>query len=154
MREVGRTGRAHGVRGDLYVDLMTDLVERVAHGARLLAGERWLTVERSRPAGTRWLVHFEGVDDRTAAEALVGRPLLAEALPEPADGLYVHQLIGAKVVDTHGAPLGTCISVLANPAHDLLELDNGSLVPIVFVVTNEPGRVVVDPPDGLFDLLD
>ena len=48
--------------------------------------------------------------------------------------------------------LGRCTAVVANPAHDLLELDSGALVPIVFVVSNEPGRVVIDPPEGLFDL--
>jgi 16S rRNA processing protein RimM len=48
--------------------------------------------------------------------------------------------------------LGTCTSVLANPAHDILELDNGGLVPVVFVVEATEGRVVVDPPEGLFDL--
>ena len=154
LREVGKTGRPHGVRGDIYIDLITDREERLAVGARLQAGGRWLTVATARRAGTRWLVHFEGVPDRTAAEQLVNLPLLAEPLPDTGDGLYVHELIGAEVVDTTGAVLGTCTSVLANPAHDILELDNGGLVPIVFVVEAAAGRVVVDPPEGLFDLLD
>lgn len=150
--EVGRTGRPHGVRGDLYVDLITDRVERLAVGARLQAGSRWLTVESARRAGTRWLVHFEGVADRTVAEALVNLPLRAEPLPEPADGMYVHQLIGAEVVDAAGVSHGRCTAVVANPAHDLLELESGALVPMVFVVSAEPGRIVIDPPEGLFDL--
>lgn len=154
LREVGKTGRPHGVRGDIYIDLITDREERLAVGARLQAGGKWLTVATARRAGTRWLVHFEDVPDRTAAEKLVNLPLLAEPLPDTGDGLYVHELIGAEVVDTTGAVLGTCTSVLANPAHDILELDNGGLVPIVFVVEATAGRVVVDPPEGLFDLLD
>ena len=154
LREVGKTGRPHGVRGDIYIDLITDREERLAVGARLQAGGKWLTVATARRAGTRWLVHFEDVPDRTAAEKLVNLPLLAEPLPDTGDGLYVHELIGAEVVDTTGAVLGTCTSVLANPAHDILELDNGGLVPIVFVVEATSGRVVVDPPEGLFDLLD
>ena len=152
LREVGKTGRPHGVRGDIYIDLITDREERLAVGARLQAGGRWLTVASSRRAGTRWLVHFDDVPDRTAAEKLVNLPLLAEPLPESGDGLYVHDLIGAEVVDTTGEVLGTCTSVLANPAHDILELDNGGLVPVVFVVEATEGRVVVDPPEGLFDL--
>lgn len=152
LREVGKTGRPHGVRGDIYIDLITDREERLAVGARLQAGGRWLTVASARRAGTRWLVHFDDVPDRTAAEQLVNLPLLAEPLPASADGLYVHDLIGAEVVDTTGAVLGTCTSVLANPAHDILELDNGGLVPVVFVVEATEGRVVVDPPEGLFDL--
>ena len=48
--------------------------------------------------------------------------------------------------------VGSCVAVLANPAADLLELDTGALVPAVFVVEQQPGRVIIDPPDGLFDL--
>ncbi|MEN9646746.1 MAG: ribosome maturation factor RimM, partial [Actinomycetota bacterium] len=140
------------VRGDIYIDLITDREERLAVGARLQAGGRWLTVASARRAGTRWLVHFDDVPDRTAAEKLVNLPLLAEPLEPTGDGLYVHDLIGAEVFDTTGAVLGTCTSVLANPAHDILELDNGGLVPVVFVVEATEGRVVVDPPEGLFDL--
>lgn len=154
LREVGKTGRAHGVRGDIYVDLITDRTERLDVGARLFLGSRWLTIAAARPAGTRWLVHFTGFDDRTAVEVLQGQPLLAEPLPDDGDGLYVHDLIGAEVVDTTGAVIGRCTAVLANPAHDILELDTGGLVPVVFVVSNEPGRIVIDPPEGLFDLQD
>lgn len=154
LREVGKTGRAHGVRGDISVELLTDRTERLAVGARLQLGSRWLTVAAARPAGNRWLVHFEGFDDRTAVEVLQGQPLLAEPLDDDGDGLYVHDLIGAEVVDTAGAVIGRCTAVLANPAHDILELDTGGLVPVVFVVSNTPGRIVIDPPEGLFDLQD
>jgi 16S rRNA processing protein RimM len=152
LREVGRTGRPHGVRGDIYIDLITDREERLAVGARLQIGGSWYTVASAKRAGQRWLVHFEEVADRTVAEGLVSKPLMAEPLEPTSDGLYVHDLIGSTVVDTAGAELGTCVSVLANPAHDILELDGGGLVPVVFVVSAEPGRVVVDPPAGLFDL--
>ena len=154
LREGGKTGRAHGVRGDIYVDLITDRTERLAIGARLQLGARWLTVAAARPAGTRWLVHFTGFDDRTAVEVLQGQPLLAEPLADDGDGLYVHDLIGAEVVDTTGAVIGRCTAVLANPAHDILELDTGGLVPVVFVVSAAEGQIVIDPPDGLFDLQD
>jgi 16S rRNA processing protein RimM len=46
---------------------------------------------------------------------------------------------------------GTCVAVVANPASDLLELDSGALVPVVFVVERMPGRVIVDPPEGLLE---
>ena len=150
--EVGRTGRAHGVRGDLYVDLITDRVERLAPGARLEIAGRWRTITASRPAGRRWLVHFEGVDDRTAAEALAGQALLAEPIADRGDGIYVDQLIGAEVLLVDGTRVGSCVAVVDNPAHDLLELDTGALVPMVFVVTVAEARVVIDPPQGLFDL--
>lgn len=158
MLEVGRIGRAHGVRGDVYVDLLTDRTERLAVGARLKAGDRWLVVERAKPAGTRWLVHFEGFDDRTSAETLTGVVMLAEALPADDPGaLYVHDLIGAEVVDAAGVSHGRCVSVLANPANDLIEVESGALIPVVFVTSLEAmpdggRRVVIDPPEGLFDL--
>jgi 16S rRNA processing protein RimM len=153
LREVGRTGRAHGVKGDISVDLITDRTERLDPGARVQLRGVWHTVERSRVAGKRWLVHFVGIDDRNAAEALGGAALLAESLP-PADNdddaLYVHDLIGREVVDQHGVMQGRCTSVLANPAHDILELDTGWLVPVVFVQGLVDGRVMVVAPDGLF----
>ena len=157
MLEVGRLGRAHGVRGEIYVDLLTDRTERLAVGARLQVQGKgtWLTVEAARPAGTRWLVQFAGLSDRTAAEAYVNSVLLAEPLPASADaGWYVHDLIGSSVETVGGEPLGKCVAVVANPAHDLLELESGALVPVVFITDISEGRIVVSPPDGLFDLLD
>jgi 16S rRNA processing protein RimM len=156
LREVGRIGRAHGVRGELYVSLITDRFERLAPGARLLAGSQWLTVTESRPQQHRWLVSFAGVADRNAAEKLTNTPLLAEPLTDAGDddALWVHELIGSRVVDHDGIDRGTCVAVVDNPAHDILELDSGALVPVIFVVGCRDGVVTVHPPDGLFDLAD
>jgi 16S rRNA processing protein RimM len=153
LREVGRIGRAHGVHGELYVSLITDRFERVAPGARLLAGSRWLTVVDSRQQQQRWLVRFDGVDDRTGAEKLTNTILQAEALEDGGDdALWVHELIGSRVVDQQGVERGTCVAVIDNPAHDILELDTGALIPVTFVVSCRGGVAIVDPPDGLFDI--
>ncbi|HEY0520213.1 MAG TPA: ribosome maturation factor RimM [Ilumatobacteraceae bacterium] len=154
LREVGGIGRAHGVQGEVYVTLITDRTERLAPGARLLAGEQWLTVVASRQQQQRWLVHFEGVDDRTTAEKLTNTTLRAQPLDDldVDDALWVHELIGARVVDTAGVERGTCAAVIDNPAHDILELDNGALIPVTFVVSCIDGVVTIDPPEGLFDL--
>ncbi len=153
LREVGRIGRAHGVGGEVYVVLITDLVERLAPGARLLAGSQWLTVSESRPQQQRWLVHFEGIDDRTMAEKLTNSILLAEPVVDDSDdALWVHELIGTRVIDRQGVDRGTCVAVLDNPAHDILELDTGALVPVTFVLTCSGGVTTIDPPEGLFDL--
>jgi 16S rRNA processing protein RimM len=155
LREVGRVGRAHGVRGEVYVSLITDRVERLAVGARLLAGSHWLTVVESRQQQQRWLVQFEGIADRNAAENLTNSILFAEPLADAGgddDALWVHELIGSHVLDQQGVGRGTCIAVIDNPAHDLLELDNGTLIPVIFVVSCAGGTTIVDPPDGLFDL--
>ena len=153
LREVGRIGRAHGVQGEVYVTLITDRLERVAPGARLLAGSRWLTVAESRRQQQRWLVHFDGVDDRTAAEKLTSAILMADPLPDDRDdALWVHDLIGSRVVDGQGVERGVCVAVVDNPAHDILELDTGALIPVIFVVSCIGGITTVDPPEGLFDL--
>jgi 16S rRNA processing protein RimM len=152
LREVGRIGRAHGVKGQVYVSLITDRIERVAAGARLLAGSQWLTVVESRQQQQRWLVRFEGVDDRTAAEKLTNSILLAEPLADDSDALWVHDLIGSKVVDQQGVERGTCVGVIDNPAHDILELDTGALIPVIFVLDCQNGITTIDPPEGLFDL--
>ena len=155
LREVGRIGRAHGVQGELYVSLITDRLERLAPGARVLAGSHWLTVVASREQQQRWLVRFEGIDDRTAAERLTNTILMAEPLADATDdddALWVHELIGSRVVDQEGVDRGTCVAVIDNPAHDILELDSGALVPVIFVLGCVGGITTIDPPEGLFDL--
>jgi len=154
---VGRIGRAHGLHGEVAVTFSSNRPERTAPGAVLYAGERELVVEAVRPHQGRMLVRFAGVEDRTAAERLLGVELTADPLAGDADvldddELWVHEVIGAEVVDRAGAPVGRVTAVEANPAHDLLVLDGGALVPMVFVVEHRDGVLVIDPPDGLLDL--
>jgi 16S rRNA processing protein RimM len=149
--EVGRIGRAHGLRGEVHVSLTSDRTERLAPGAELSTGTRALVVRSARPHQRRWIVGFEGIDDRTAAEQLQGEILYADAQPAGEDELWVHELIGATVRDRAGVTLGTVVAVEANPASDLLVLDGDRLVPLVFVVAHEPGSVTVDVPEGLLE---
>lgn len=151
---VGRIGRAHGVKGAVYVTLSTGRVERVDVGSRLHDGQQWLVVEAARAQpGNKFVVQFEGLADRNAAERLTGRTLSAEPIDD-ADELWVHDLIGGRVVDADGVDRGECVAVLDNPAHDILELDTGHLVPVTFIVGVADRVITVDAPDGLFDLLD
>jgi 16S rRNA processing protein RimM len=152
--EVGRVGRAHGLHGEVSVTFVSNRSERTVPGAVLYGDGRELVVASARQHGGRWLVHFAGVEDRDAAERLRGALLTAEPLApaEGVDELWVHELVGAPVVDRSGRPLGTIVALEANPAHDLLVLDGGALVPVVFVVDRRDGAVVVDVPDGLLDL--
>jgi 16S rRNA processing protein RimM len=153
--EVGRVVKPHGLRGEVVVELVTNRSERVAPGSVLTTAAGPLAVERSRPfeaTGTgRWIVGFDGVCDRAAAEALRGAVLKAEPLDVPG-ALWVHRLIGAEVVDPSGRPVGTVEAVEANPASDLLVLDTGVLIPLRFVTAQQPGRVTVEVPDGLLEL--
>lgn len=155
--EIGRIVRPHGLRGEVVVQLVTNRLERLAPGTELAVrrpgstgtGER-LVVEAARPHGGRHLVRFVSVPDLDAAEGLRACVLLAEPLEDPS-ALFVHELIGAEVVDPSGRGLGRVQAVEANPASDLLVLEGGGLVPLVFVVDRRPGQLVVDPPEGLLE---
>ena len=98
--------------------------------------------------------------DPLACENTLGIRLSEDApdavpLDDP-DALWVHELIGRRVVDVDGTDRGECVSVIANPAADLLELDSGVLVPANFVTgvdaATSPVTVTIDPPEGLFEL--
>lgn len=150
--EVGRITKAHGLRGEVVVFLSTDRVERAAVGSVLHTERGELRVLSSKPHQDRWIVRFDGVDSREDAEALRGLALSAAPLEDP-DALWVHELIGCSVQTLDGVERGVIESVLDNPASDLLVLDTGAMVPVVFVVgTPVAGVVRVDTPDGLFDL--
>ena len=149
--EVGIVGKAHGLRGEVMVKLTTDRTERVQPGAVLHAADVVLTIGRSRPHQNGYLVLFDGVDDREAAEALRGAVLSAAPLDDP-DALWVHELIGAAVVELDGTSRGRVEAVQENPASDLLVLESGALVPLTFVVQLRDDVVVIEPPPGLFDL--
>ncbi len=150
--EVGRIGRAHGLRGEVTVSLSSERPERLAPESVLYADDRMLVVRSACPHSGRWLVCFEGIDDRTAAEALLGVVLTGDALPTEAGELWVHELIGAVARDRSGQDLGCVLAVESNPASDLLVLDGDVLIPMAFIVEQGQGFVVVDPPEGLLDV--
>lgn len=148
--EVGRITKPHGIKGEVQVDLVTDRRERVAPGAVLDSDKGRLVVSSSRPHQGKWIVVFEGYADRNAAERLAGVVLRAEPLDDP-EALWVDDVIGTEVVEVDGTRRGRVVSVLENPAHDILELDTGVLVPVVFVRSSEGGVTTVEVPEGLFD---
>lgn len=120
---VGHVTRAHGIRGEVAVEVRSDNAERFAVGAQLfLDSGRRLTIARSHRHGARRLVAFEGVVDRAGAEALRGAELVVPRswLPQLPDGEYwPFQLEGCEVVTESGRGLGTVSEVIANPANDL-----------------------------------
>ena len=154
--EVGRIIKAHGLRGEVVVALVTNRLERLAAGSVLHGPNGQLVVAASRPfeatGDGRWIVLFAGVDDRGSAEALRGTVLQAPPLADP-DALWAHELIGSVVVDSGtGDALGRVESVEANPASDLLVLEDGGLIPLRFVTGAGEGRVLVELPPGLLDV--
>lgn len=149
--EIGRFGRPHGVRGEVMVTLTTDRTERVAPGSRWWAAGREWVVEAARPHQGRYIVRLAGVSDRDAAASLTGERIFATPMAVAPGELWAHEVIGTEVVDGTGRSYGRVVAVEANPAHDLLVLERGELVPVVFVVAHDAERIVVDVPEGLLD---
>ncbi|WIM88270.1 ribosome maturation factor RimM [Candidatus Mycobacterium wuenschmannii] len=167
---VGRVVKAHGVTGELVVDIRTDDPElRFAPGSTLRGKgsnrkEHTYTVETVRPHGSRLLLRLEGVADRDAADALRGTVFVVDSADLPPidedDTYYDHQLEGLRVRTTAGLELGTVAEVLHTAAGELLAVTRADapelLVPfvsaIVTSVSLDDGVVDIDPPDGLLDL--
>lgn len=136
----------------MVVTAVTNRPERFEAGAVHYAGERELRVERARAQKGRWIVAYRDVTDREAAEELRDAVLTGDPIDVLDHGeMWVHELVGSDVVDAQGNAHGRVTGVEVNPAHDILVLDTGGLVPIVFVTEFAEGRVVVDVPPGLLD---
>lgn len=145
---VGIIGRAHGIRGDVTIDVRTDEPERrfaVGETLRAEDGRRTFTVTASRDHSGRLLVHFEQLPDRTLAEAARGTVLVADVdpdeRPEDDEEFYDRQLIGLAVRAADGAAVGTVTDVLHLPLQDTLEIATDAGVRLVPFVTELVPRV-------------
>ncbi len=167
---VGRVVKAHGVTGEVVVEIRTDDPDiRFAPGSSLRGRpsrggpERRYVVESVRDHGGRLLVRLDGVADRNAAESLRGTVFLvdSEDLPpiEDPDEFYDHQLEGLQVVTTTGTAVGTVAEVLHTAAGELLSVrteEGEVLVPFVSAIVTSVSladqRIEIDPPEGLLEL--
>ncbi|GAA2463785.1 MULTISPECIES: ribosome maturation factor RimM [Streptomyces] len=164
---VARIGRAHGIKGEVTVEVRTDEPElRLAPGAVLAtdpASAGPLTIETGRVHSGRLLLRFEGVRDRNAAEALRNTLLIADVdpdeRPEEPDEYYDHQLMDLDVVLADGTEVGRITEISHLPSQDLfvVERPDGSEVMIPFVeeivadIDLDAQRAVITPPPGLID---
>ncbi|MFD6991326.1 ribosome maturation factor RimM [Streptomyces sp. NPDC059943] len=164
---VARIGRAHGIKGEVTVEVRTDEPElRLGPGAVLAtepASTGPLTIETGRVHSGRLLLRFAGVSDRTAAEALRNTLLIAEVdpedMPEDPDEYYDHQLMDLDVVLADGTEIGRITEITHLPSQDLfiVERPDGTEVMIPFVeeIVTEidlvEQKAVIDPPPGLID---
>ena len=158
---VGRIAKAHGIQGEVAIEVVSDAPDRFEVGARVFAGDRPLVIATARAHQGRLLVRFDDVPDRSAAEALRGTDLTipageARAL-EDEWSFYPHELVGFAVTDESGTSLGTMRRVDESPGGDLWVVGarNGEvLVPavrdIVMAVDRKKQTIVLRPPDGLF----
>ena len=169
---VGRVRRAHGIRGELVVELLTDAPGAVfAPGRRLFAGTadgrldpkgQTLVVAHASPFKGGLIVHFEGLNDRTTAELWRERYILAPAAdvpPPDEDQVYLHDLLGMQMALDDGEAIGEVVAYYELPQGIVLEVKRGQgdtvLVPFseqVVTDVDEEARVIrVAPPEGLLD---
>jgi len=163
---VARIGKAHGLRGEVTVQVLTgDPDERFVPGATFLtepAAAGPLVLRSARDNNGILLLGFEQTDDRNGAEALRGIKLLADVLEDDGDEdtWYERDLVGLKAVTVGGDEVGQVTALESRPAQDLLvlRLTDGREARVPFVTAIVPevdiagGRVVLDPPAGLLDL--
>lgn len=142
---VGVIHRAHGVRGELSVESLSDAADRFAEGATLwIDGERY-KVQQTRPAKRGLSLKLASIDTRDAAEALRGKLLEIpeEALEPLTEGEYYRfQLVGMDVVDLEGRALGRLEQVLATGSND------------VYVVRGPAGELLLPATDEVIREVD
>lgn len=144
---VGFLRRAHGVHGEMIMDLHTDFPERLRHGRKLFVGEEHkpMTLESARPHAKGMLVKFKGIETPEDAgqhrnQWMYVRAMDVPALPE--GKIYQHELFGFSVVDENDNLLGEVVEILKTGAND------------VYVVRNEAGKEILLPaiPSVILDL--
>jgi 16S rRNA processing protein RimM len=163
---VGQVVGPHGIRGEVKVEPLTDFPERFRKGAQVYLGLATdspdvvpTEIAAARPHQGRWLVSFDQIKNRNAAEALRGQYLLipeADAMPLGEHENYAHDLIGLEVVTTDGALLGRMAEILFTPANDVYIVRGPQgevLIPatrdVVLFVDLPNRRMTVALPEGL-----
>jgi 16S rRNA processing protein RimM len=154
---VGHVARAHGIRGRVLVAPYNAESTGLERAQRLWLGEREYQVERAERVNLGYLVALRGVTDRDQAAALRGQEVrvLRSDLPALEEGeVYAVDLIGFEVTDAQGKVRGVVEDLEEAGPQDLLRLRGGTLVPLGLVVDvqAQARRIVVDAPDGLFEL--
>jgi len=161
---VARIGKAHGLKGEVSLDVRTDTPQ-----TRLVPGATFeteggsvgrLTVAKVREQHGRWFVTFAEISDRDAAEEARGTEIVIDGVESDEEGAwYVHELVGLRAERPDGTQVGEVVDLLDMPAHDVLVVRESSghraMIPFIedFVpeVDVAAGRVVVTPPFGLLE---
>lgn len=172
---VGRVRKAHGIRGEVVVEVITDEPDAVfASGRRVFAGTATgdlasnrleLHIGSTRPFNEGLLVGFAEVPDRNAAETWRGRYLLlpTDELPAPDENeVYVHDLVGMRVELVGGDPVGTVEEIYELPQGLAIDVRRAApreqetvMLPYddrtVASVDKAERVIVVTPPEGLLE---
>lgn len=152
-----KVGKTHALGGEVV--LYCYVQDEIKSGTKFIVepneqGIDELILEAIRPFKNDYIAKFQGFDDLEQARSIVGRKLYLADLTDVQRGYSSY--IGLEVIDQTGFNCGSVVDVIDNPASDLLELDTGVLVPIVFIkeVVENPYRcfIRVEIPEGLIDL--
>lgn len=159
---VARIGRAHGLKGEVSVEVRTDIPDE-----RLTPGDTYetepasagpLTIANVRTQAGRWYLRFEQIRDREGAEAARGVELVIDGEEsDEDDAWFVHELVGLSAVRPGGEVVGEVVDLMSMPAQDILVVKepggHRAMIPFVeeFVPEVDPdaGTVTVTPPYGL-----
>jgi 16S rRNA processing protein RimM len=144
---------AHGVKGELRLKLFSESVDSLSHHEKLYVGGAERRLLSVRDSGKAAVATFEGINDRSAAEALRGSLVEAErsSLPPLEEGEYYYaDLIGLRAITNEGEVVGTVVAVENYGAGDLLEIEltggRRSLIPFrPGIADSKDGSVVLDP---------
>ncbi|MFL6720357.1 MAG: ribosome maturation factor RimM [Sphingomonas sp.] len=144
---------AHGVKGEVRLKLFSDSAQSLAAHEKLYVGGAERRLVAIRDGGKTAVAEFDGIADRSAAEALRGSLVEVDrsALPPLEEGEYYHaDLIGLAAVDRDGSAVGTVVAVENYGAGDLLEIEREggprSLIPFKPGVADlKDGKIVLDP---------
>lgn len=160
---IGRIVKAHGIRGEVAVEVLTDFPERFATMTTVyLGGEgeaRPVTLSKHRWHKERVLLTFAGITDRNQAEGLKGLFIqipLDEAMPLDEDHYYLYQLIGLQVVTRQGQVLGKVVEFIETGANGVYVVQSGRkkiLLPaipeVILDIDLAAGTITVNLIDGL-----
>ena len=141
---VGVVRGPHGVRGEVRIEPLTDRADRFTKGSKLISAIGEVTVLTVRGTDAEPIVHFEGIDDRAAAESLRGE--LRVPRESRAGELLWDDLIGKRVVTPDGTELGTVKEILRAGGADVLVVSDELMLPMIDSVIREVGDVIVAVP--------
>lgn len=161
---IGRIVRAHGVRGEVSVAILTDFPERFEQSEWLYIGNEH-EADVYQVKSQRWhkqnvLLSFAGITDRNQAEKLVGQFVqipVEDAMALPEGSYYLYQMIGLQAVTADGRQLGVITEVIETNANDVYVVQNDEgkdiLLPaipdVIKSIDLDQGTMVVELIDGL-----
>ena len=162
--KIGVIGKAHGIKGELSIQIDDDVFDRVDAEYLVLKLDGifvpFFMEEYRFKSDSVALVKFEGVDTQERARELTGVEVyfpreLAEQ-DEEAELSYA-ALVGYTLIDNNsGKPVGTIAYVDEQTINIMFELEDGRLIPaseeLIVDVDQKNRTITLDIPEGILDL--